>query len=62
MAFQIINNQSDINKSNRLAKELRNYKNQLGDITSKSHGLLQTLRDIADKKSREQLGNKVREI
>jgi len=61
MAFKIINNQSDINKSNRLAKELNIFKQQLSDITSKSHNLLQTIRDLADKKSREQLGNKVRE-
>lgn len=62
MGFKVINNNSGIKKSNRLAKELKNFKQQLFAITSRSNDLLQNLRDIADKKSRESLGSRVREV
>ena len=59
MQYQIINNQAD-KKRARLQKELSNFTKRIQSLTDKSHCLLNTLREISDKKQADKIVKKLK--
>jgi hypothetical protein len=49
--YKVINGQGNDKKLQRLQEELNNLKNELSEITCRSHKLLLTLWELANKKT-----------
>ena len=59
MKYKIINNQTS-KKKKRLQKELENFKYELEGLVKKSHDLIITLKEIANKKKAQKILKKIK--